>query len=358
MPYYPLGNLEGRTDLQPGQYVSAFRQMLLGLRHLHDGGVVHRDLKPANLLIANAHPFIIVISDFGLSRYVTYDSPAKTFCGTRRYVAPEVAHRCQTYSSSADIWSAGVIMVEFRYGFPDHPSIDDVTARDWVNVWYDVAVQQVNQPERKNDPVIDLVKNMLIKKPEARFSASQCLSNGCKIGLFKSREDGEIVDVDESSEDGASGDEATDVDTEAETEIAAVDAGNSVGTGSDDSGSDEGTYTQPQPAQATEDIHSHPGPSIVQGALWASDKSLGTQDLSDSHGGRPVRELVEHKPDRDLATAYINPQTELWQMQVPTPPCGTSPSRAVPQRRPEGQRINRRWPKRLLDSDPLRGCLR
>lgn len=59
MEYCSLGNLEHLQDVEPEQYVSASRQILVGLRHLHSNWVAHRDLKPANLLVVNRHPFHI-----------------------------------------------------------------------------------------------------------------------------------------------------------------------------------------------------------------------------------------------------------------------------------------------------------
>ena len=135
MSYYPDGSLEDLTKVEPWQYVSVSRQMLLGLRHLHVRGVVHRDLKPANLLVVKMDPLTIVISDFGFSRFVTSDDLLKTFCGTKLYAAPEVVpggnQRCtQGYRASVDVWSAGIIMLVFLFGKPNHTDIDHLPPQE------------------------------------------------------------------------------------------------------------------------------------------------------------------------------------------------------------------------------------
>lgn len=51
MAYYPVGNIAEACFMTETLYMSAFGQILAGLVHLHQNGVVHRDLKPENLLI-------------------------------------------------------------------------------------------------------------------------------------------------------------------------------------------------------------------------------------------------------------------------------------------------------------------
>ena len=43
-----------------------FRQLITGLKHVHDSGITHRDLKPENLFLDEEYN--LKIADFGLAR--------------------------------------------------------------------------------------------------------------------------------------------------------------------------------------------------------------------------------------------------------------------------------------------------
>jgi len=105
------------------------RQIFFGLTYLYNHKIIHRDMKPANCLVTNEG--VVKISDFGSSKNMNASTGqpvlpltpqgqdmAETFTGTTRYMSPERL-KGEPYSWPADIWCAGMIMLELAMG--DHP---------------------------------------------------------------------------------------------------------------------------------------------------------------------------------------------------------------------------------------------
>ncbi|CAG2164691.1 unnamed protein product, partial [Oppiella nova] len=121
-----------------------FREIIEGLVHIHEQGMIHRDLKPGNIFLdVNDH---VKIGDFGLAKEIYFIKDEKSDSatleaqnlnvtqetdqfrltgkiGTPFYVAPELAVTADVnstkiyYTQKVDIYSLGIIFFEMSYPF-------------------------------------------------------------------------------------------------------------------------------------------------------------------------------------------------------------------------------------------------
>ncbi|WKX96300.1 hypothetical protein Q1695_012612 [Nippostrongylus brasiliensis] len=111
-----------------GEQKTLMRQLLSGLKHLHDNWILHRDLKTSNLLFS--HKGVLKIADFGLAR--EYGDPLRPYTAvvvTLWYRAPELLLGQKLYSTPIDLWSVGCIMGEFillKPLFPGNGELDEI----------------------------------------------------------------------------------------------------------------------------------------------------------------------------------------------------------------------------------------
>nr|GMD24505.1 mitogen-activated protein kinase kinase kinase 1-like [Ipomoea batatas] len=105
-----LWSLYQTYHLRDSQVSAYTRQILLGLKYLHDRDVVHSDIKCANVLVDAAGS--VKLADFGLAK-ATKLNDVKSCKGTAFWMAPEVVNsRNGGYGLAADIWSLGCTVLE------------------------------------------------------------------------------------------------------------------------------------------------------------------------------------------------------------------------------------------------------
>lgn len=102
------------------------QQLLHGLDHCHNNGVLHRDIKGSNLLIDSNG--VLKIADFGLA--ISYDpnnpQPLTSRVVTMWYRPPELLLGATDYGVAVDMWSTGCIVAELFTGKPIMPGRTEV----------------------------------------------------------------------------------------------------------------------------------------------------------------------------------------------------------------------------------------
>lgn len=90
-------------------------QILRGLQHAHDRGVVHRDIKPQNIMLL--YDGTIKITDFGIARFARAETKTITdrAIGSVHYISPEQA-RGEATDEKTDIYSVGIMLFEMLTG--------------------------------------------------------------------------------------------------------------------------------------------------------------------------------------------------------------------------------------------------
>ena len=174
LEFVPGGDLHERVrgsgPLPVAEAVRVVRSAAEGLDYASGRGVIHRDVKPANLLLTPEGRVKII--DLGLAlqaesedERVTRDG---TTVGTVDYMAPEQARDSRATSERSDIYSLGCTLYFLLTGSAPYPGGDvpDKLGRHCTAPIPDVRGLR---PE-VSEPLAQLIKRMMAKKPEARFA--------------------------------------------------------------------------------------------------------------------------------------------------------------------------------------------
>ncbi|GBC10585.1 hypothetical protein RclHR1_09750002 [Rhizophagus clarus] len=113
------------NSLSWGEKMDMLYGISIGLKDIHDSGLIHRDFHCGNLLSDIESSMSVCITDLGLCQPANVKSSQgdnKKIYGVLPYVAPEVL-RGKEYTQASDIYGFGIIAYEICTGLPPYHKI-------------------------------------------------------------------------------------------------------------------------------------------------------------------------------------------------------------------------------------------
>ncbi|XP_006823401.1 death-associated protein kinase 1-like [Saccoglossus kowalevskii] len=150
------------------------RQMLEGVKHLHEKNIVHLDLKPENVMLLNRNSQNIKLIDFGLSRRIVEGTEIRDMIGTPEFVAPEVVNY-EALGLYTDMWAVGVITYILLSGAS--PFLGDNQQETYENI---VAVDYEFDDQyfsKTSEFAKDFIEKLFVKDARKRATVTECLNH-------------------------------------------------------------------------------------------------------------------------------------------------------------------------------------
>ena len=193
MEYINGGNLfnfvKKRRKLSEKTAKFLFRQIILGIKHIHSQNIVHRDIKLENIIIDLNNN--VKICDFGIGKVInSADELLYDKCGTPMYMAPEIilSNKKNGYKGfTVDIWSSGItlyIMLSGTLPFAvKNKSIEELSLKDMKskkessNLKYQIVNGYPKKIKKISSEAKDLLKGLLNKNPDKRLTCDEILNH-------------------------------------------------------------------------------------------------------------------------------------------------------------------------------------
>ena len=176
MEYSPSGDLS--HCLWPNKGSNYFEkiiktvsvQLLLGLKTLHQNGIIHCNLKPSNIIIDEFGN--VKICDFkkalNTNKMTIQDIKRNKTAMTPCYTAPELFSENGIYSFKTDLWALGCIMYEMAIG--QVPFFEERVNKLILKIINDEINFNKKQFNQYSMEFMDVLRKLLEKDPEKRPS--------------------------------------------------------------------------------------------------------------------------------------------------------------------------------------------
>jgi WNK lysine deficient protein kinase len=145
------------------------KQILYGIKFLHDKDIIHRDIKCDNIFI-NGTTGNIIIGDFGLAKNME-NNITKTILGTPEFMAPEIYNEC--YDKRIDIYSFGMALLEIVSGKTPYSECDTIP-KIWKKVINGIKPKIISRIKHKK--VKDIIEKCICNYSN-RITINELLEN-------------------------------------------------------------------------------------------------------------------------------------------------------------------------------------
>ena len=150
------------------------RQIIEGVKHMHEKNIIHLDLKPENIMCQKKNSNQIKIIDFGLATKLDPHEIVKISTGTAEFAAPEIVER-EPVGFYTDMWAIGVLTYVLLSGLSpfagenDIETLKNVKACDW----------DFDEDKFKNvsNEAKDFIRRLLARNKDKRMTAHECLEH-------------------------------------------------------------------------------------------------------------------------------------------------------------------------------------
>jgi MAP/microtubule affinity-regulating kinase len=175
-----------------------YKQIILGIKYMHEQNIVHRDIKLENILIDLNNN--IKICDFGIGRVLSSpDQPLFDQCGTPMYIAPEIllCSKDKGYKGfPVDIWSSGIVLYILLSGtlpfsfkntseslMGSKESKIEEDNNNSLELQYSIVNNEPKEIENLSNEGKDLLSKILQKDPKKRITCEEILNHPWMKGI-------------------------------------------------------------------------------------------------------------------------------------------------------------------------------
>lgn len=184
-------NSEAFTPVNERELWIIFRQVVHGVKYLHQHNIVHGDIKvrfsrvlnflslmhsdniavvfqPQNILMGEDG--VIRIADFGISKMLADGERLSNAAGTPAFMSPELCSGAPSVSGQqADVWAIAAAMFMLRFGHPPF------LAGSIVNLYNKIINDPLVFPHAIDPALQNLLEHMLEKDPEKRYTVDEVI---------------------------------------------------------------------------------------------------------------------------------------------------------------------------------------